>query len=64
MENFRIYTAIMHPAIIAATVSLIGIDIQTPFVLNIGERTASNGSSTSICLDSDRNMLIFALPML
>ena len=40
-----------------------GNAIQTPSIPKIGGRTATRGIRNSICLDSDRKMLTFALPM-
>lgn len=48
----------------AAIVSDIGIAHQIPSTPNHNGSVMSNGSRNSICRDSDRNMLIFALPML
>ena len=45
-------------------VSEIGIDHHTPSTpMNLGSMS-SMGKRNSICLDSERNMLIFAFPML
>lgn len=62
--NFLIYFVIITAAMSEAIVSAVGSDIHTPSSLKNCGRMISSGSRNSICRDSDRNMLIFALPML
>lgn len=53
----------MNTVTMKAMVSLAGIAIHTPSTSYSIGSMASRGSRNSICLESDRKMLTFALPI-
>lgn len=62
--NFLMYLIIIPSVTNAAMASDVGIAHHTPSTPKPNGSKNSRGSRNSICLDSERNMLTFALPML